>query len=65
MIRACSVCGKPRVPEFRAFCSAHCRDRDLLAWGEDKYVMREDPSLSVDDISSDSLSGLDSNKDQG
>ena len=58
--RPCSVCGKPRVPEFRAFCSATCRDRDFLAWSGNEYVMREDPTLSVDDISSDRLSGLDS-----
>ena len=49
----CSICGKPRVPEFRAFCSANCRDRDLLAWESDAYVMAEDPDLKVDDLISE------------
>ena len=48
--KGCSVCGKPRVAEFRAFCSAACRDRDLLAWSSDAYVLGEDPDLKVDDI---------------
>ena len=62
MARKCSVCGKPKVPEFRAFCSAFCRDKDLLAWNNETYVMREDPDLSVDHISSDQK-GLDTSKE--
>lgn len=50
MAKGCSVCGKPRVAKFRAFCSATCRDRDLLAWGSDSYVMSEDPDLKVSDL---------------
>ncbi len=50
MAKACSICGKPRVAEFRAFCSATCRDRDLLAWGSDAYIMVEDPDLKVSDL---------------
>lgn len=30
--RRCPLCGRPTVPRFRPFCSAGCRDRDLLAW---------------------------------
>ena len=48
MQKPCSICGAPRKPEFRAFCSATCRDKDLLAWGNEAYVMNEDPDLSVD-----------------
>ena len=55
MSKPCSVCGKPRIPEFRAFCSAACRDRDLLAWGSDAYVMGEDPDMKADDLFSDSI----------
>ena len=41
------------MPEFRAFCSATCRDKDLIAWGSDDYVMGEDPDLRVDDLISE------------
>ena len=66
MNKPCGICGKPRNPEFRAFCSATCRDKDLLAWGSDRYVMVEDPDLSVDDLFSDELrdSTLDSSRHQ-
>lgn len=34
--RPCPLCGKPRVQQYRPFCSRGCRDRDLNAWfGED------------------------------
>ena len=55
MSKPCSICGKPRVAEFRAFCSATCRDRDLLAWGSDAYVMGEDPDMKAEDLFSGDL----------
>ena len=55
MSKPCSICGKPRVAEFRAFCSATCRDRDLLAWGSDAYVMGENPDMKADDLFSKDL----------
>jgi hypothetical protein len=30
--RACPICGKPAVAEFRPFCSARCADVDLNRW---------------------------------
>lgn len=37
--RVCPLCKKPRVEEFKPFCSKGCRDRDLLNWfGEDYRV---------------------------
>lgn len=33
----CSLCGKPVVAQFRPFCSAGCRDRDLLNWLGESY----------------------------
>ncbi len=33
----CPLCGRPRVHRFRPFCSARCRDRDLLHWLEGRY----------------------------
>lgn len=35
----CPVCGQPRVHRFRPFCSAACRDRDLLRWLEGRYAL--------------------------
>jgi endogenous inhibitor of DNA gyrase (YacG/DUF329 family) len=34
---ACPVCGRPQVAENRPFCSAACRDRDLLQWLGEGY----------------------------
>ena len=53
MTKPCSLCGKPRRAEFRAFCSATCRDRDLLAWGSDAYIMGENPDMGADDLFSE------------
>ncbi len=33
----CPICGRPRVHRFRPFCSARCRDRDLLHWLDGRY----------------------------
>jgi|HubBroStandDraft_6_1064221.scaffolds.fasta_scaffold175819_2 endogenous inhibitor of DNA gyrase (YacG/DUF329 family) len=37
--RRCPICGKPAVPEFRAFCSRRCADVDLNRWLSDVYVV--------------------------
>ncbi|MCS6879406.1 MAG: DNA gyrase inhibitor YacG [Geminicoccaceae bacterium] len=37
--RLCPLCGKPTDPRYRPFCSALCRDRDLLAWLEERYAV--------------------------
>jgi uncharacterized protein len=42
----CPICGKPRVQEFRPFCSRGCRDRDFLAWAGGRYAI---PAVEVDD----------------
>jgi endogenous inhibitor of DNA gyrase (YacG/DUF329 family) len=40
----CLICGRPRVHEFRPFCSARCRDVDLGRWfGEVYAVPAADP----------------------
>ncbi|GBD41793.1 DNA gyrase inhibitor YacG [bacterium HR39] len=44
--RGCPVCGRPRDPRWRPFCSRACRDRDFLAWVEGRYrlpVIEEEP----------------------
>ena len=37
--KKCPICRKPRVEEHAPFCSARCRDRDLLQWLEDGYAL--------------------------
>jgi hypothetical protein len=38
----CPLCGKPRVPRFRPFCSARCRDVDLGRWFAASYALPAD-----------------------
>lgn len=37
--RPCPVCRKPAVQAHAPFCSAACRDRDLIAWLDERYVV--------------------------
>ena len=37
--RRCPLCGKPESPEHAPFCSAACRDRDLIAWLDERYIV--------------------------
>lgn len=49
--RGCPVCGRPRDPRWRPFCSRACRDRDFLAWIEGRYrlpVIEEEPEGEED-----------------
>ena len=39
----CPICGKPRVQEFRPFCSRHCADVDLGRWFEGRYAVPGEP----------------------
>jgi uncharacterized protein len=46
----CPICGRPRVPEYRPFCSARCRDIDLGRWfGEVYAVPAADPGYDEDE----------------
>lgn len=50
--RKCPICGKPRAAEHNPFCSARCRDRDLVQWLEDGYALpgpRADPEFPSDE----------------
>jgi hypothetical protein len=38
-IRRCPICRKPRNPALSPFCSARCRDRDLVNWLEEGYAL--------------------------
>jgi uncharacterized protein len=46
----CPLCGRPRVHEYRPFCSARCRDVDLARWfGEAYRVPAVEPGYDEDD----------------
>lgn len=40
----CPVCGKPRDPAFRPFCSRRCADVDLGRWLTERYVAPGEPA---------------------
>lgn len=44
--RRCPRCGRPGEPRYRPFCSAGCRDRDLLDWLEGRYAV---PAVEAED----------------
>jgi hypothetical protein len=41
---ACPICNSPSAPEQTPFCSAVCRDRDLLNWLGDAYAIPGPPA---------------------
>lgn len=46
----CPLCGKPRAERFRPFCSARCRDRDLMNWLNGRYAV---PAVETEDDEDD------------
>jgi endogenous inhibitor of DNA gyrase (YacG/DUF329 family) len=47
---ACPICGKPRVQQFRPFCSKRCADVDLNRWLKGVYAV---PVTETDDEDGD------------
>ncbi|MFM6931899.1 MAG: DNA gyrase inhibitor YacG [Novosphingobium sp.] len=47
--RKCPICAKPRSEEFSPFCSARCRDRDLVKWLDDGYALPGPPAIGDPD----------------
>ena len=45
----CPVCGRGASKEFAPFCSAGCKDRDLLQWLGDGYKI-PGPAVSPDEM---------------
>ena len=46
----CPICGRPRVHQFRPFCSARCRNLDLSRWfGEVYAVPAVEPGYDEDE----------------
>lgn len=35
----CPICGRPRDPAFRPFCSKRCKDVDLARWMNEVYAV--------------------------
>lgn len=46
---ACPVCRKPSAPAHAPFCSATCRDRDLIAWLDERYILPGRPASDEGD----------------
>jgi endogenous inhibitor of DNA gyrase (YacG/DUF329 family) len=47
---ACPICGRPRVQQFRPFCSKRCADVDLNRWLKGVYAV---PVTETDDEDGD------------
>ncbi|AOO81725.1 DNA gyrase inhibitor YacG [Bosea vaviloviae] len=48
--RPCPICGKPRVAQYKPFCSSRCADIDLGRWLKGSYVI---PGAPVDEAEAD------------
>jgi uncharacterized protein len=49
--KGCPICGKPRVEQFRPFCSRRCADVDLHRWLGGSYGI---PAAEQDDSEAES-----------
>ncbi|MEO5775245.1 MAG: DNA gyrase inhibitor YacG [Sphingomicrobium sp.] len=58
--KPCPSCRKPASREFAPFCSARCKDRDLLQWLGDGYRI---PGPAVDPEAE--VLGVDRGADEG
>lgn len=47
---SCPICHKPAVQGFRPFCSKTCKERDLLNWLGDGYVIPGEPLYPSNDL---------------
>ncbi len=44
-VAKCPICGRPSEPRLRPFCSARCRDQDLINWLDGRYAV---PAVETD-----------------
>ncbi|MFL6729302.1 MAG: DNA gyrase inhibitor YacG [Sphingomicrobium sp.] len=58
--KRCPVCRKPESTDHAPFCSAGCKDRDLLKWLGDGYRI---PGPPADEH--DPLGRVDTDSDEG
>jgi hypothetical protein len=42
----CPICGKPKDPAYKPFCSKRCADVDLSRWLKGSYAI---PAVEIDD----------------
>lgn len=54
----CPICGKPRSPDYRPFCSSRCAHVDLQRWLTGGYAIAGD----AEDDHEDAAAGLDLDK---
>ncbi len=45
----CPVCRKPADADHAPFCSSLCRDRDLISWLDERYVLPGRPASEEGD----------------
>ena len=45
----CPVCRKPAIAAHAPFCSAVCRDRDLISWLDGGYALPGRPAADEGD----------------
>jgi uncharacterized protein len=50
--KTCPICGKPRLEQFRPFCSRRCADIDLHRWLGGSYGI---PAAEQDDSEAESV----------
>jgi len=48
----CPLCRKPAQPPFAPFCSAACRNRDLISWLDERYILPGRPAAEEGDAES-------------
>jgi endogenous inhibitor of DNA gyrase (YacG/DUF329 family) len=46
----CPVCARPKVHEFRPFCSRRCADIDLSRWLRGSYAIPGEPDRTEPDM---------------
>ncbi|MGQ0663660.1 MAG: DNA gyrase inhibitor YacG [Pseudomonadota bacterium] len=48
--KACPICGRPASASYRPFCSARCKDADLMNWLRGAYrIPTEEPPAEDED----------------
>ena len=53
--RACPVCKKPGVVDYRPFCSPRCANVDLQRWLTGRYTLGDDGEDGADPTRSEDL----------
>lgn len=51
-VSPCVICGKPKDPRFKPFCSKRCADVDLNRWFSGRYAVaaaeEDDPDAAAE-----------------